>query len=61
MRQLLPSELSQHCDNATLAAVRHRGKRVRTGCQNAGRPPNTHRIFMEQVRLALNMFEAPPI
>ena len=61
MRQLLPGELSQHCDNATLAFVRHRGKRVRTGCQLLVKMRENHRTLLEQVRLALNMFEAPPI
>ena len=62
MRQLLPVELSRHRAITlrwrlyTIAA-----KVVRTGHQIWVKMRENHRIFMEQVLLALKRFEAPPI
>ena len=62
MRQLLPGELSQH----RAITLRWRlyaiaAKVVRTGRQLLVKMRENHRILLEQVLLALNRFEAPPI
>ena len=62
MRQLLPGELSQH----RAITLRWRlyaiaAKVVRTGRQLWVKMRENHRILLEQVLLALNRFEAPPI